>query len=82
VDVRVIVETKPDALVVPAGAFATSGGVAEIFVVEGGEARNRKVRLGLGGMDRQEVLEGLREGEEIILSDMRDYLHLERLRVK
>jgi HlyD family secretion protein len=82
VDVHVIAETRPGALAVPTGAFATSGSVAEIFVVEGGEARRRKVRLGLGGLDRHEVLEGLEEGEEVILSDMRDYLHLERLRVK
>jgi hypothetical protein len=40
------------------------------------------VRFGLSGYDSFEVLDGLAEGDEVILSDMRDYVHLSRVNLK
>jgi hypothetical protein len=34
------------------------------------------------GYDRYEVLDGLSEGEEVILSDMSDYAHLDKVSLK
>jgi hypothetical protein len=39
------------------------------------------VRLGLAGRDHVEVLDGLRPGQEVILSDMSQYLHLEEVAI-
>jgi hypothetical protein len=38
--------------------------------------------LGLAGIDDVEVLSGLAEGDEIIISDMRDYAHLSEVALK
>ena len=42
----------------------------------------RAVRFGISGYDFDEVLDGLAPGEEVILSDMKDYEHLERVNLK
>ena len=38
--------------------------------------------LGLSGVDLVEVVSGASEGDELIVSDMRDYLHLEQITLK
>jgi HlyD family secretion protein len=41
--------------------------------VRGDRAVRTKVRLGISGVDEYEVAEGLEPGDEVIISDMRDY---------
>ncbi|HKH44106.1 MAG TPA: HlyD family efflux transporter periplasmic adaptor subunit [Thermoanaerobaculia bacterium] len=81
VDVLVVTGSRPNALRVPKGAFVQGGVIQKVFVVEGDRAVRRDVRLGVAGYDQYEVLDGLAEGEEIILSDMKDYLHLEQVKL-
>lgn len=75
VDVVVITSRKPSALRVTRGPFADGEGQRDVFVVHGDRAVRRRVRLGLSGPDRFEVLDGMRAGEEVIISDMTDHLH-------
>jgi HlyD family secretion protein len=79
VDVLVVTGSRNDALRVPKGPYMQGGVVQKVFVVQGGRAVRRDVRLGVGGYDHTEVLDGLAEGDEVILSDMRDYIHLEQI---
>lgn len=81
VDVLVVTGSRPNALRVPKGAFVQGGIIQKVFVVEGDRAVRRDVRLGVAGYDQYEVLDGLAEGDEIILSDMKDYLHLEQVKL-
>jgi HlyD family secretion protein len=53
-----------------------------VFVVNGDRAVRRNVRFGVTGYDHYEVLDGLSEGEEVILSDMSDYVHLEQVSLR
>jgi len=82
VDVLVVTGSRARALRVPRGPFAQGASNEEVFVVQGDQAVRRAVRFGLAGYDHYEVLDGLAEGEEVILSDMKDYLHLERVKLK
>jgi hypothetical protein len=45
-------------------------------------ARRTRVRLGAASPTHLEVLEGLAEGDEVIVSDMTDYLHAREIRVR
>jgi hypothetical protein len=36
----------------------------------------------MAGADDIELTEGVSEGDEIIISDMRDYMHLSEVRIK
>lgn len=83
VDVLVITESKDDALVAPRGPWVGQGGERhQVFVVRADRAVRTDVRLGIVGHESYEVVEGLDEGDEIILSDMRDYLHAREIRLK
>jgi HlyD family secretion protein len=74
-DVLVITDRKPRALRVKRGPFADNA-AGQIFVVRGDRAIRVPVTLGISGIDDLEVVSGLSEGDEVIISDMRDYAHL------
>jgi len=66
VEVRVIVWAGEDVLQVPAGSLFRSGEDWAVFVVEEGRARLRTLEIGrLNGLAAQ-VLDGLREGDQVI----------------
>ena len=72
----------PIPLRVPKGPFAQGGATESVFVVQGDHAVRREARFGLSGYDFYEVLDGLDQGDEVILSDMKDYQRLERINLK
>jgi HlyD family secretion protein len=82
VDVLVITDRTPRTLKVRQGPFDDASGHAQTFVIRDNRAIRTQVRFGLRGSDEVEVLSGLREGDEVVISDMRDYLHLEELEVQ
>jgi HlyD family secretion protein len=82
VDVFIITASKPDVLRVKKGAFAGSEGMQLVFVLSGGVAKRTPVRLGISSFELFEVVEGLKEGDEVIISDMRDYIHMSEVKVK
>ena len=55
------------ALVLPARALRTAGAGEAMLVLDDGRARERPVRTGLRTLDAVEVLEGVREGELVLM---------------
>jgi HlyD family secretion protein len=82
VDVLVVTDSRASTLRLRKGPFAQGGATQSVFVVQGDQAVRRPVRFGLSGYDYFEVLDGLDEGEEVVLSNMNDYQHLERVNFK
>ena len=82
VDVLVVTDAKSDVLRIPRGPFAEGGSRQPVFVVEGDRAVRRDVRFGISGYDHLEVVDGLDVGDEVILSDMRDYTRLAEVKLK
>jgi HlyD family secretion protein len=76
VDVLVVLSRKARALRIARGPFAEAGGLRDVFVVRGDRAVRTRVRLGSAGPEHVEVLAGLQRGDEAIISDMTDNLHL------
>jgi RND family efflux transporter MFP subunit len=63
-------ERKNDALVVPLQAVNQNGNLATVFVVgPNNQLQSRKVQLGLETNSEAEVLEGLSEGDRVVVSD-------------
>ena len=82
VDVLVVTDRRPQTLTVRQGQFVTGAATADVFVIRDGHARRTSARWGVRGFDTIEVISGLEEGDEVILSDMKDYQHLEQLEVR
>jgi len=78
----VVTGHRPTALRVRKGPFADGEGRREVFVIRGNRAYRTPVELGLSGFEEFEVVQGLSPGDEVILSDMKDYLHLRELRIR
>jgi HlyD family secretion protein len=82
VDVLVVTDSRANTLRVPKGPYAQGGAAVPVFVIQGDHAVRRTVRFGISGYEHFEVLEGLAEGDQVVLSDMRDYVHLSRVNLK
>jgi HlyD family secretion protein len=82
VDVFIVTAHKDRALRIKKGPFANGEGAHDVFVIRGPAAIKSPVRLGISSFEHYEVVEGLLEGDEVIISDMRDYLHLKEVSLK
>jgi len=82
VEVRLVLARKERALRVAKGRLEGSGAAPELFVVRGGRAYRTPIRLGLTGAERWEVLEGLHEGDEVIVSDMHDFAQAREVAIR
>ncbi|HEX7878597.1 MAG TPA: HlyD family efflux transporter periplasmic adaptor subunit [Candidatus Eisenbacteria bacterium] len=82
VEAHVIVDRREGALRVARGTFPTIDGNLCAFVVRGDRAVRRPIRLGLTGWEAAEILEGLNEGDEVVLSDMSEYLNQKEIRIR
>ena len=65
--VAIVYERKPDALQIPRTALLDGDGPPKVFVVVDGKAAERSVRLGLSSGAMIEVLEGLTDGEQVVV---------------
>jgi RND family efflux transporter MFP subunit len=66
-DVVLVAREKSDALIVPEDALVRGNGQTSVLRVVDGTARASRVRLGIIGDGRAEVLEGIEEGDVIIV---------------
>ena len=66
---RLVFESKKDVLKVARGAFVDAGGGRTAWVVDGEIAARRDVKLGATSASEVEVLDGLKYGDRIIVSD-------------
>lgn len=67
-EVRIVLWENENVLKIPAGAlFRPAGGGWAVFTVEEGRARLRPVKTGHRNPDEAEILEGLQEGEVVIV---------------
>ncbi len=82
VDVFLITDRRARALRVKKGPSLNGEGQQDVFVIRGDIAVRTPVRIGLSSFDHCEVLDGLLEGDEVILSDMSEYMHMKEVRVK
>jgi HlyD family secretion protein len=67
VDAKVVIWRGTDILTVPLGALFRDGSDWAVFKVEDGDARLTRVKIGRDGAFDAEVLEGLKEGDAVIL---------------
>lgn len=84
VEGTITIEKLQNVLYVGRPAGAQPGGQTELFRLakEGDEAHRVKVRLGRSSVSTVEVVEGLAEGDAVILSDMSQWDSTDRVRLR
>ena len=81
-DVYVMNAVKDDVLRIANSSYYVGKGEYELFVVNGDQVHKRKVRLGDSNFEYVEVVSGLEEGDEVIISDMSPYKDKNKLKIK
>ena len=82
VDVAIVTDSRPEALRVEKGPFLTGEKEQAVFVVRGDRLVRARAVWGLSGVDAIEVESGLAEGDEVVLSSLRDREHHETIRLR
>jgi HlyD family secretion protein len=81
ISARVLIEEKPDVLMVARGPFFESGGGRLAWVVENGIASKRAIRVGSTSVGAIEILEGLNVGEQVVIAGTDSFGEAERVQV-
>jgi len=83
VDGIIEIERLANVLYMARPSNGQEGGTISVFRMAGdGMAERRQVKLGKGSVRHIQVLEGLREGERVVLSDMSAWDQVDRLQIK
>ncbi len=80
--IRCIGRRKPWRGALTIAVIAGAEGGRDVFVLLGEVAVRRRIQIGLSGFDYCQVLAGLVEGEEVIISDTAEYLTLPLVAVR
>ena len=81
VSARLLIEEKRNVLTLPRGPFVEAGGGRVAYVVSGGVAERTPVRLGATSITAVEVLEGLKEGDQVVVSGTDAFENAQRIAV-
>ncbi|MGR3969623.1 efflux RND transporter periplasmic adaptor subunit [Shewanella sp. 1180_01] len=81
ISARVLLEHRPDVLMVKRGAFMTSGGGDVVYQIEGDLASRRAIKLGSTSLSQVEVLDGGKAGDEWVISSVEPFNHTEQVRI-
>jgi HlyD family secretion protein len=81
IEAGVITASRDSGLRVTNGVAFNGTGLQQVYVVQDGKAVKRQVAVGLTNAGHVEIVSGLAAGEEIVISDMTAWKHLESIRI-
>ena len=81
VSARILIEERPDVLMVPRGPFLEAHGGRFIYVVDDGIAVKRAIRVGATSVSSVEILEGLQLGDRVIIAGSEDFADAATVRI-
>ncbi len=79
ISARVLIDTRDQVLKVRRGSFVETGGSHLAFVLTDDLALKREIQLGISSIDEIEIISGLEEGEQIIISTIEPYIQSEKI---
>ena len=68
ISARILIENKPNVLLVERGQFVEQYGGRFAYVVHGGIAEKRAIRIGATSIESVEILEGLKAGDQVVVA--------------
>jgi HlyD family secretion protein len=82
VEVYLVTSKSTRTMRVPNGPTFTGKRKQYVYVLKNGVAHRREVETGLSNFDFVEIKSGLQVGEQVILTDMNSYQHLEEITIQ
>lgn len=82
VDVSIITSFEDSVVRVANGPFINGSGPQDIFIMDGKKAIRKRVTIGATNFDYVEIENIVSPGDEIIISDMSDYIHRSEVKIK
>ncbi|GGC67907.1 efflux RND transporter periplasmic adaptor subunit [Undibacterium terreum] len=68
VSARLLIEEKPNVLMLARGPFVENEGGRFAYVLENGIARRKPIKMGATSVTAVEILEGLKEGDKVVIA--------------
>jgi len=81
VSARLLIDEKPNALMLPRGSFVEAHGGKYAYVVEDGFAVRRPIRLGATSVAAVEIASGLKAGDRVVVAGSEDFDNTERVKI-
>jgi HlyD family secretion protein len=81
VSARILIEERPDVVMVARGPFVEAHGGRFAYVVEGDVAVKRPIRIGAVSVSAVEILEGANVGDRVVISGSEDFADAGRVRI-
>jgi HlyD family secretion protein len=81
VSARLLIEEKNNVLMLPRGPFVETGGGRIAYVVENGVAERRPIRLGGTSVAAVEILEGVKEGDKVVVAGSDSFDNAQRVSI-
>jgi HlyD family secretion protein len=81
VTARILIEDKPNVLLVPRGQFVDQYGGRFAYVVDNGIAEKRPIRIGTTSIDAVEILGGLKPGDQVVIAGSDTFNDAPRVRI-
>ena len=81
VTARILIEERPNVLMLPRGPFLEAHGGRFVYVVSDGIATKRTIRTGVSSVGQVEILEGLEPGERVVIAGSAEFDNAETVRI-
>ena len=81
VTARVLIEDKPNVLMLPRGSFVENEGGRFAYVMEGDVAVRRPIQLGGTSVSAVEILSGLKPGDRVVIAGTDTFENAERISI-
>jgi HlyD family secretion protein len=81
VTARLLIDERPNALMVPRGPFVEAHGGKYAYVMEDGFAVRRSIRIGGTSVGSIEITEGVKAGEKVVVAGSEDFENAPRVKI-
>ena len=78
---RILIEEKPDVLMLPRGSFVEQDGGRIAYVMDGDVAVRRPIQIGATSVSAVEIVSGLQAGERVVVSGTDTFEDAERVSI-
>lgn len=81
VSARMLIEEKPNVMLLPRGSFVDENGGRNAYVVAGDIAEKRPIRIGGTSVTAVEIVEGLKPGDQVVISGSDTFENMTRVSI-